>query len=187
MAPGGTHRRRTRDPLSCIYPRCPTTVLQCQTMAASVTRMIGRIVPAGSAEPLDDDQVTAATGMNRPTSTSAGIWQQRESSCASAPARQATHHRAGPRRGPASSADHMAESLPAMVSLDAVVGIPLGDVHRRGNQLVQDPRISGARSVRTSAGIVPARSARVKNRRAAAKSRRADSGTSMTWPIARHR
>jgi hypothetical protein len=34
----------------------------------------------------------------------------------------------------------------------------------------------------TSAGTVPARSARVKNRRAAARSRRLDSRTSMTWP-----
>ena len=34
-----------------------------------------------------------------------------------------------------------------------------------------------ARSVVTSAGIVPARTARLKNRRAAARSRRADSGT----------
>jgi len=41
--------------------------------------MIGHIVPAGSAELMDDDQAAAATGMNRPTSTShAGIWQQRE-------------------------------------------------------------------------------------------------------------
>jgi hypothetical protein len=49
---------------------------------------------------------------------------------------------------------------------------------------------AGARSVVTSAGTVPARSARVKNRRAAARSRRADSSTSMTWPcwsIARYR
>jgi hypothetical protein len=27
--------------------------------------MIGHIVPAGSAEPMDDDQVAAAIGMNR--------------------------------------------------------------------------------------------------------------------------
>ena len=31
----------------------------------SVARMIGHIVPAGSAEPLDDDEVAAAAGMNR--------------------------------------------------------------------------------------------------------------------------
>jgi hypothetical protein len=41
---------------------------------------------------------------------------------------------------------------------------------------------AGARSVVTSAGTVPARSAQVKNRRAAVRSRRSDSSTSMTWP-----
>ena len=41
---------------------------------------------------------------------------------------------------------------------------------------------AGARSVVTSTGIVPARSARMKKRRAAARSRLVDSRTSMTWP-----
>ena len=31
----------------------------------SAARMIGHIVPAGSTEPMDDNQVAAATGMNR--------------------------------------------------------------------------------------------------------------------------
>jgi hypothetical protein len=31
----------------------------------SVARMIGHIVPAGSTEPMDDNQAAAATGMNR--------------------------------------------------------------------------------------------------------------------------
>ena len=34
-------------------------------LPASVARRIGHIVPAGSAEPMDEDQVAAATGMNR--------------------------------------------------------------------------------------------------------------------------
>ncbi|HEX3960039.1 MAG TPA: hypothetical protein VHZ03_25950 [Trebonia sp.] len=43
-----------------------------------------------------------------------------------------------------------------MASLDAVIGVALGGLQGRGDQLVQDPRIAGARSVVTSAGTVPA-------------------------------
>jgi hypothetical protein len=71
---------------------------------------------------------------------------------------------------------------PSVIGLDRIVRVALDGVQSGGDQPVQDPRIGRARSVVTSAGTVPARSARVKNRRAAARSRRADSSTSMTWP-----
>src|SRR5450755_4146145 len=61
---------------------------------------------------------------------------------------------------------------PPVIGLDRVVRVPLDCMQGRGDQLV------------------PARSALVKNRRAAARSRRSDSSTSMTWPcwsIARYR
>ena len=44
--------------LACEYDRN-------RPLPVSVARMIGHIVPAGSAEPMDDDEVATATGMNR--------------------------------------------------------------------------------------------------------------------------
>ena len=69
---------------------------------------------------------------------------------------------------------------PPVIGLDRVIRLALHGVQGRGDQLAANPRVGGGRSVVTSAGIVPARSARMKNRRAAARSRRTDSSTSMT-------
>jgi hypothetical protein len=55
MTPGRDHERRTRNPLTCTYPRCQPAVPRCQTMAASVTRMMGHFVPSSNAEPIDDN------------------------------------------------------------------------------------------------------------------------------------
>ena len=71
---------------------------------------------------------------------------------------------------------------PSMIRFDRVVCILLDDVQSRRGQLVEDPRINVRAVGVTSNGIVPARSARVGNRRAATRSRLVDSRTSMTWP-----
>jgi hypothetical protein len=96
-------------------------------------------------------------------------------------------------RGPAAfQAAHRPEPgfQPPVISLDRVVRVSLHGMQRRGNQLVQDPRVGRGPGGGDLAGTVPLRSARVKNRRAAARSRRWDSSTSMTWPcwsIARYK
>jgi hypothetical protein len=71
----------------------------------------------------------------------------------------------------------------AVVGLDPVVGILLGPMPGRRQQLLQQDRIDRCRSVTTSTGValvVPM--ARWKNRRAAVVSRRVKTKTSMTWP-----
>lgn len=55
-------------------------------------------------------------------------------------------------------------------------------VHRYGYQLIQNPRISGAWSVRGLGRDGVPRSARRKNRRAATRSRRSGGSTSITCP-----
>ena len=71
---------------------------------------------------------------------------------------------------------------PAVIGLDRIVRIPLGDVQCRRNRLVEDPRVSRCPVGGDLGWDRAERSMRVKNRRAAARSRRADSRTSMTWP-----
>jgi hypothetical protein len=90
-----------------------------------------------------------------------------------------------PRGAVALQAAHRPEPgfQPPVICFDRVTRVLLNGVQRRGDQVIKDPRVYGARSVVTSAGTVPARSAWVKNRRAAARSRRLDSRTSMTWPL----
>jgi hypothetical protein len=77
-----------------------------------------------------------------------------------------------------------------MIGLYAIIGAPLGDVKRGRYQLVQNLRVSGGPVGGDLGRMVPARSAGLKNRRAAARSRRWDSSTSMAWPywsVARYR
>jgi hypothetical protein len=69
----------------------------------------------------------------------------------------------------------------SVICLGRVVRVLLEGMHGRGEQLVEDPRVD-VRAVVTAAGIVPACIARIKKRRAAARSRRMDSRTSTTWP-----
>jgi len=82
-------------------------------------------------------------------------------------------------------ATHWAEPCrePAVVALNAVVRI-LGTMlwNAAGTSSSIAARNAGARSVTTSAGAPCARSAVVKNRRAARMSRRAETYTSMIWP-----
>jgi hypothetical protein len=55
---------------------------------------------------------------------------------------------------------------PPEISLHAIVGVPLSGMQRRGDQLIEDPQVS-RRPVGGDLGrAVPARSARLKNRRA---------------------
>ena len=79
---------------------------------------------------------------------------------------------------------------PTMVRLDSIVGVPVGAMPRRWQQLLQHYRMVAARSVTTLAGVtLVALMARSKNRRAALASRRAETNTSMTcpnWSIARY-
>ena len=70
-----------------------------------------------------------------------------------------------------------------VIGFYGVVGVLLDVVPRRGDQFVEHAGIDGAASVTTSSGVtLSVRSARVKNRRAAAASRWTVSSTSMTWP-----
>jgi hypothetical protein len=88
-------------------------------------------------------------------------------------------------RGPvALQAAHRPEPglKPPVISLDAITGIPPGGMQRRGDQLTRDPRISCGPVRGDPAGTVPARSARLKDRRAADRSRRPDTSTPVTWP-----
>lgn len=73
---------------------------------------------------------------------------------------------------------------------DCVIDVLLCVVEGDRDELVKDPRIGRCPSVVTSTGSTPSASARVKNIRAAARSRLADSQTSMTcpyWWTARYR
>jgi hypothetical protein len=73
---------------------------------------------------------------------------------------------------------------PAMIGLDLVVGVRLGAMPRRWEQLLQHDRMVAARSVATSTGwtlVVPM--AWSKNRWAAVMSRRAEKNASMTCPV----
>jgi hypothetical protein len=70
-----------------------------------------------------------------------------------------------------------------MVALDAVVGVPVGAVQGRWQQVLEHDRYVAARSVVTSTGATfVTLMACSRNRRAALTSRRGDTNTSMTWP-----
>ncbi len=69
-----------------------------------------------------------------------------------------------------------------MVGFDSVVRILLGVVEGTCDELVKDPRGGRRPVVVTSTGTAPVASARVKNTRAAVRSRLADSHTSMVCP-----
>ena len=71
---------------------------------------------------------------------------------------------------------------PSVIGFDRVLRISLGDVTGSGYQLIEHPRVGGARSVVTSVGDGPCSSARVKNRRVATMSRFSETNTSMTCP-----
>jgi hypothetical protein len=94
-----------------------------------------------------------------------------------------------PRREPGQSGDASARATAAAV-LSAARGLPRSGcshvVPRYAGPKARVRRAPagkpGARSVVTSTGTVPTRSARAKKRRAAARSRLGDSRTSMTWP-----
>jgi hypothetical protein len=88
-----------------------------------------------------------------------------------------------PRRAVAFQAAHRPQLglQPPMICLDRISGVALHGMQGRGDQFIGHPRVNGARSVVTSAGTVPTRSARVKKRRTVARSCRADRKTSMTW------
>jgi hypothetical protein len=71
-------------------------------------------------------------------------------------------------RGPAAfQAAHRPEPgfQPPVIGLDRIIGVALNGMQRGGDQLIEDPRVSRARSVMTSAGTVPTRSAETGTRR----------------------
>jgi hypothetical protein len=72
---------------------------------------------------------------------------------------------------------------PTVITFDPVLGVAVGAMPGRWQQLLQHDWGGGCRSVMTSTGVIfVAPSARSTNRRAAAASRREETNTSMTWP-----
>jgi hypothetical protein len=87
-------------------------------------------------------------------------------------------------------ATHRPESAlePTMIRLDRIIPVLLHDVAHGRQQLIEYPRVGRCWSVLTSLGREPCSRAWAKNRRVAARSRLADTNTSMTcpsWSIAR--